>query len=71
MDVILVSLHYVDAEIGALFYGREYLFDDVLHSVLKQTLPVLADEDEMAFKIPLVPSIAFVCVISQTGSVIH
>lgn len=62
MDVILVILHYADAEIGAQFYGREYLFDDVLHFVLKQALPVLADEDDMTLEIPFVPAALLICI---------
>ena len=71
MDVVLVRLHYVYAEIGAQFNDRENLFDSALHCSFQQTFPVLADEDEMAFKVPLVSAVALVCLISQTGSVIH
>ena len=41
MDVVLVSLHYVYAEIGTLLYGWEYLFDYVLNFAHEQLFPLV------------------------------
>ena len=45
MDVVLVSLHYVYAEIGVKFDNGEYFFDGALHLSFNQPLPVFAYKD--------------------------
>lgn len=66
MDVVLVSLHYVYVEIRTQFDNGEDFLDDILHRPFEKTFPVFTDKDEMAFEIPLVPSVALVCIVSQT-----
>lgn len=54
MDMVLVGLHYVNAEIGAEFDDGEYFFNGVLHSSFQQPFPILADKDKVAIQIPFV-----------------